>query len=87
MQAMLMRKGMQFLIKPVILAARQTFEGHNFTQTRTFIIAGHRQTRGGCILLYENIWLYKDFSPPSHSDSNIFANLLDGPLGQSEADL
>ena len=51
---------MGFLIKPVILATRQTFEGHNFTQTRTFIIAGHREEvtvscdmkTYGCIKIY-----------------------------------
>lgn len=39
MRAMLVRKSVRFLIKLVIVTTRQIFEGHNFTQTSTFIIA------------------------------------------------
>lgn len=39
MRAVFVRKSLRFLIKLVIVTTRQIFEGHNFTQTSTFIIA------------------------------------------------
>lgn len=60
MQAMLVRKSMRFLIKFVTVTKRQIFEGHNFTQTSTFIIAEDTEEvavswymkTAGCIKIY-----------------------------------
>lgn len=57
---MLVRKSMRFLIKLVIVTTRQIFEGHNFTQTSTFIIAEDTEEvaascymkTAGCIKIY-----------------------------------
>lgn len=60
MRAMFVRKSMRFLIKLVIITTRQIFEGHNFTQTSTFIIAEDTEEvavswymeTAGCIKIY-----------------------------------
>lgn len=78
---MFVRKSTRFLIKLVIITTRQIFEGHNFTQTSTFIIA--EDTEEVAVSWYS--WLYKDVFPLSHSDSNAFADLLDGPLSEPGA--
>lgn len=60
MQAVLVKKSMRFLIKLVIVTTRQIFEGHNFTQTSTFIITEDTERvavswymkTAGCIKIY-----------------------------------